>query len=182
MLQFCLFVSAQMTDEEQGRFLAIYHAHIELIKKITYKYIENQVDAEDAMQETLLAIARNLHKLTDPESIETRVYISKVAKSAAMNLLRKSKATVLLPLEENINKAMEEIEAEVAAEEGYQQIKAYLKSLPDQYIDPLTLYIVLGMSVKEISLALGRSAFTVKSQIRRGQQMLRKKFGKGLLS
>ncbi len=37
MLQFCLSLAQQMTDEEQDRFLAIYKTHFELIKKITYK-------------------------------------------------------------------------------------------------------------------------------------------------
>ncbi len=134
------------------------------------------------MQDTLLAIARNIHKLSAPDSIETKIYVSKAAKSATMNILRKSGATVLLPLEDHTDKAMEEIEAEVAAEGGYQQIAAYIKLLPAPYIDPLTLYIVLGMSVKEISLALNRPVSTVKSQIRRGQEMIQNKFGKGLLS
>ena len=48
--------------------------------------------------------------------------------------------------------------------------------MPPQYIDALTLRLIHGMSAGEIAIALHRSPNTVRSWLRRGQQMLRKRF------
>ena len=48
--------------------------------------------------------------------------------------------------------------------------------MDEKYKDVLTLYYLVGLSVKEIALALGRSMNTVNTQLTRGKQLIIKKF------
>ena len=48
--------------------------------------------------------------------------------------------------------------------------------MDEKYKDVLTLYYLVGLSVKEIALALGRSMNSVNTQLTRGKQLIIKKF------
>lgn len=175
MLAFYLSV-VPMSEEESDTFIKIYETYLPLMSKIASKYLPSKYDQEDAVQNAMLAIARNIKKLQDPQSDSVRIYITKVVKSAAIDLLRENNRHRYIAKDFDLRDNGEEMPNAVAAENIYDQLVAFIKTLPPQYVDPLTLFIVLELTPQEIAMALGRSANTVRTQLRRGQAMIRKKF------
>ena len=175
MLAFYLSV-VPMSAEESDTFIKIYDAYLPLMSKIACKYLTSPQDQEDAVQDAMLAVARNIKKLQDPYSNEVRIYVTKVIKCAAVEILRENNRHAHIAPTDDLRDDDQNIAQEVAAENIYDQLIAFINTLPSQYVDPLTFFIVLELSPQEIATALGRSVHTVRTQLRRGQQLIRKKF------
>jgi RNA polymerase sigma factor (sigma-70 family) len=142
---------------------------------IAYKYLRQKEDVEDALQDAFAAIARNIHKLKEPSSIETEAYVCKTAKHTAISILRKRKSCV--DLEDCYDLASEEnVEQSAVTTDLYARVMRYIKSMPAHYVDVLTLHLVHNMSAKEIAISLCRPYHTVRSTIYRGLKMLRENF------
>ena len=75
--------------EKEEKFHTVYALYKARMAKIAHKYCTVREDAEDALQNALLAILRNLDKLGDPASPATAVYVCKATKSACIDLLRR---------------------------------------------------------------------------------------------
>ena len=176
MLTIFLNVLQTLSEAEGEIFTQIYLEHQELMNKIICKYLSNTYDREDAVQDTLLSIARNIHKLADAPAHSVKLYVVKAAKSCAINICRKNSKNAHFPPIGDVADVGTDLLEDLAEGELVAKIVAFIKAMPAQYIDPLTLYIVLELSPGEISVALERPLNTVRSQLRRGQSMLREKF------
>ncbi|MBQ9777655.1 MAG: sigma-70 family RNA polymerase sigma factor [Clostridia bacterium] len=173
MLQY--FLSTIEDPLHRSNFKEIYFLYRQKMMNITYKYLKKKEDAEDALQDAFAGIVQNIHKLKDPTSIETEIYVCKAAKNAAISILRKQKHF------ENIEDCYalasdDNIEQNAITTDLYERVMRYIKTMPPQYIDVLTLHLVHNMTAKEIAISLHRPYNTVRSSIYRGLKMLQENF------
>ena len=169
------FLSTIEDPSHRSKFEEIYFSYRKKMTNIAYKYLEKREDVEDALQDAFAAIARNIHKLREPSSIETEAYVCKTAKHAAISILRKQKC--ITDIETCYDLAGEEdIEQAAIKTDLYDRVMRYIKSMPAHYVDVLTLHLVHNMSAKEIAISLRRPYHTVRSTIYRGLKMLRENF------
>ena len=165
----------RQSAEKEEKFHTVYALYKARMAKIAHKYCTVREDAEDALQNALLAILRNLDKLEDPASPATAVYVCKATKSACIDLLRRRHGSEP-PLDCEALVDSTDIPGDAARQDLYARALHFLGTLPQIYVDTLTLYLVNGLGVREIARITGEPVGTVKTRIRRGQAMLREKF------
>ena len=77
--------------EEKRKFVLIYEKYRYLLYKVVFDVLQDSYLAEDALQEALWKIAKNMEKLGEIEALATKRYIITVAKGAAIDIYRKRK-------------------------------------------------------------------------------------------
>ena len=74
---------------------------------------------------------------------------------------------------ENFGDVSDDVSDEVLSEMNYNSVVEAIRSLPENYAEPLYLYHVRDMSVKDIAASLCTSEETVKKRLQRARQKLR---------
>ena len=139
--------------------------------------------AEDAVQESFLRISKNLERLADIYSPETRGYILTITRNASLSVLKVRKGITdrECPLDEieNVQESCD-IEQEVISKAGFEELVSTIRELPKIYADVLYMDWVMELSIHEISVQLGLQEDTVKKRINRGKKTLQKQLIKKL--
>ena len=144
--------------------------HYDMIFSICRKLTGNEDDANDAVQESLISIARGLPSFRRTSKLSTWIY--RITTNAALDELRKRKRRPIpvdeldyLPNETNF-----QLEDAVVSS---LDIKAALDRLPEEFRTPIVLREQLGMNYSEISSILDIPTGTVKSRIARARSKLK---------
>ncbi len=132
--------------------------------------VRDDATADDLTQETLLKVFRSRAALRDGQRIEAWLY--RIARTTLIDHYRKTK-----PLEE----LPEVLATEPADEVGELRtavmvsMKRFLEELPEAYREPVRLAELEGIPLARIALRSGLSLTAVKSRVRRGRAMLKRK-------
>lgn len=151
-----------------GKILRKNH---EYIYKMAYIYIGNKEDALDIMQEATIQSMSSIHTLKEPSYFLTW-FCTIMARQASKVIKQKIQIRELQnspefeeedDLEKNENQAIDVLESVMNLEDKYRLI--------------LQLFYYQGFSVKEISELLKMPEGTVKTNLKRGREALRKVLG-----
>lgn len=169
-----LFFAALIDDEKDKlTFEHIYDVYQLRMLHIALGILKNQEDAEDAVQETLLKIARTIKSVpTDNEKL-LNAYVYTAIRNTSLTMLN---------LKEN-RKQTVELDAipltggadpfdMMSQMESYDTLQALIRTLPEQYQEVLMLRYAVGLKPKQMAVLLGRKVTTVQQQITRGKQLL----------
>ena len=133
------------------------------ILRLAYSYVHNRHDAEDILQETLINIL--LSNPSFENSAHAKRYMLKTAANLSKNFLKKSRLRRTDTLQQDLA-------------ETQQESLAYLwqavKQLPVSQREAVHLFYEEGYHIKEISIILNRKEPTVRSDLRRGRETLRR--------
>lgn len=77
-------------DDDRAKFEILYSEYRKRMVYIAYSVLRNSEDAEDAVHDTFIKIARNMNSIGDPKSNETLSYVLKATKNTAINLSKKN--------------------------------------------------------------------------------------------
>ena len=155
---------------------------------IAYRYMRNEEDALDALQESFIKIYKNLHTFNEQSQFDTWVY--RIVVNTCHDMLRKNKSRAeQSALYKNADD--EEVVIEIAdtrpgpaelleqkEESGY--ILRCLDKAGDDHKEVLTLRDIHGFSYEEIAGMLDCSMGTVKSRISRARIKLKEIYLAGL--
>ena len=122
-------------------------------------------DAEDAVQETVIAYFRKAPDFSDTE--HEKAWLITVARNKCRSMQRFRKRHQAL--------GEEALETVPQDEESSHIIEA-LMSLPEKYRLALTLHYIKGYKVDEIAKMIGRTPSAVKMQLSKGRELLGKKY------
>ena len=87
--------------EEQSKFRALAARYERLMFHVARQILPNQQDAEDAVQEAFLAIAKNFSKIFAVDSPKTKAFVVIVTENKAIDIARKNARQVQqVPLED----------------------------------------------------------------------------------
>ncbi len=135
--------------------------------------------AEDLLQDTLLAAFRSLDQLTEPAKF--RSWLLRIAQNQAIDATRrglrqkrKEKPNLLVMRQES--SPSEEAERG----ETRQKVLAVLRALPEEYRLPLTLRYLSGASYETIQMEMGLSNGSLRGLLHRGMKMLREEVERSL--
>ena len=160
-------------DDDRAKFEILYNEYRKRMVSTAYSILRNHEDAEDAVHDTFIKIARNMNSIGDPKSNEALSYILKATKNTAINLSKKNTTRnkhIQLENVENISDG--QFFEELHIQENYREVVAAIQNLNDTYRDVLFYYFVEGMKAKDIADLLGRNKSTVQQQIIRGKKKL----------
>jgi RNA polymerase sigma-70 factor (sigma-E family) len=127
-------------------------------------FTDDRTAAEDLVQEAFIRLARNAHRIQD----DTKA--AQYLRSIVVNLARDHNRRGLVSLRHRPPAVPDEPSAEETAsrEESRREVVAALRSLPHRQRECLALRYYLELPVEEIAEALGVSANSVKTHLKRG--------------
>ena len=171
MLQTLLTLIEEQAD--RIRFEDIYNGYYKQMLMVAGSVLDNQADAEDAVQDALLRIARNMTALRNREDWAIRGYVLTVVKNAALQIhnrdRRYGKKT------DSRSNPMEETDGvfqRVINLLDYDLLLRAVQHLDYRYRQVLTLAYLQEMCPREIADLLGRKEDTVRKQLYRGRKLL----------
>ena len=170
-----LMIYASVIDDaaELRRFEKIYYLYRNQMFFVANKILNDEHEAEDAVQNAFMGIAQNIKSLPTDDKRVVRAYTLTAAKNAALNLLpQKQRRDMQLDIDEVDIAADEDVFELVAASEDRETISRAIEKLPDIYGDVLLLHCVCGLKIEHTALMLGRKKATVEKQITRARKLV----------
>lgn len=148
-------------EKDADAFDLLMRPQLQRMYRIAISILENEEDAADAIQETVLKCWQKLGQLKNEEYFQT--WLTRILINQCKNILKARKKYVLV----------EEI-PEVEYEEPYEtdDWKTILNNLDEKYRIVLELYYVEGFSTKEIAKLLHIKDVNVRSRMSRGRKQL----------
>ena len=166
---------AVMIDEETQRrnYETIYTGYRQQMLAVAFRVLGDAGEAEDAVQNAFLGIAKHIAKVPEGDEKVLRAYVLTAARNAALSLLEKrQQRPPETALDEAFTAADEDLFQKVAASEDYEALLRAIRKLDLCYREVLMLVFVQEHSVKEAAEILGRREGTVRQQLNRGRKKL----------
>jgi RNA polymerase sigma factor (sigma-70 family) len=164
-----LIILCKRGDEKAQREL--YDKFSGKMFRVCYRYLQNQMDAEDALSNGFVKIFQGLNKLEYRGKSATEAWMKKIMINECLMFLRKKK--VFSGISEEVENVMESAVIPVDDLE-VEEIYALILKLPDGYRTIFNLYVIEGYNHKEIGAQLGISENTSKSQLHKARIMMQK--------
>ncbi len=163
---------------EETAFGEFYSRHRRPLYVLLLSYVRSRETAEELLQETFLALLRNLDKLDGREDF--RPYLARTARNLAIDWLRRERcgeralrARAADPLFRRANAAPAD------ANEDAERMSALLYDLPDEQREAVVLHGLAGLTFREIAELLSVPENTVVSRYRYAIEKLRTAFARG---
>ncbi len=149
---------------------------------IALKYMKNQEDALDVLQESFLKIFRHLNKFHEESKFDTWVY--RIVVNTCNDMLRKNSHHVkdihIYQINSDSKEEMMDFvdpepnpEESFFQKEGYSQIELCMESLTPEHREIIILRDIQEMTYDEICHILDCNVGTVKSRLNRARTKLR---------
>lgn len=123
-------------DDDRAKFEILYNEYRKRMVYIAYSVLGNNEDAEDAVHDTFIKIARNMNSIGDPKSNEALSYILKATKNTAINLSKKNTTrNKHIHLEDVENMTDEHFFEKLSVSKDYEKIVSAIRNLNDTYRD-----------------------------------------------
>ena len=142
-------------------FDLLMRPQLQRMYRIAISMVENEEDAADAIQETVLKCWQKVGQLKNEEYFQT--WLTRILINQCKDILKARKKYVLV-------EEMPEIEYEDQYETD--DWKAILNNLEEKYRVVMELYYVEGFSTKEIAKLLHIKEVNVRSRMSRGRKQL----------
>lgn len=157
--------------------------HYDRVHAVCRRIAGSSRDADDAAQEAMIRIVRNLDKFDGRSAFGTWAY--RIATNTSLDELRKRKRRPQLSIvgdtDDEVGSRREPVDdmshRRVDAVADRMAIDAALADLSEEFRAPVVLRDVAGLDYAEIADELGVPIGTVKSRIARGRRMLVERLG-----
>lgn len=170
---FCLLLID--TEEGKRKFVIIHEKYRNLMLKVAYNVLEDTHEAEDAVQEAFIKVARNMKSIGEVDSDKTKRFLITVTKRTAIDILRRKRSRGRY---ETYVDEMEHVKAPVVYQEtdiDSAQLDV-LKNLSPKYRDVFILKYAYCYDNKDIAGILGIAEGTVRQRIARGKIKIQEAF------
>ena len=170
-----LFLIMLDSDEDRSKFVQLYHKYRYFLWYLACERLQDDHLAEDAVQETFLALTHHIDKVGCVESAATRNFLATIVKNKATDLWRKRQGI----MEEK--EASPKQEAEVFGEdvldqylvkESYERILQAIQKLDEIYRVVFEYKYLHELSDREIADLLGVTLKVVNVRIFRARKKL----------
>lgn len=128
------------------------------------------------MSNVLLILTKNIRKIRVEDKDVLKAFIITITKNEAANALKEKNKDLKNISHQSVKKQPREsaIEQNLMIKEAYSKTLKAVKNIPFEYGRVLILKYVNDLSVYEISKILNRNRSTIRVQLKRGKDMLRK--------
>jgi len=150
---------------DQEAFQELYRLYAPTVHGVILAKVPRD-EVQDIVQEAFLAAYKNLHSLRDDKLFGP--WLVKIARNYAINYYRRTKPT---------DELSDDLRARASRKTEAAEILAEIRSLAECYREPLILRLVEGMTGKEIAERTGLKPESVRVNLHRGMEMLRKRLG-----
>ncbi len=165
-----VFTEMPETAEERLQIEEIFHTYGKLMFHVANKILNNDHDAEDAVQQALFTIYQNLEKISEIKCPQSRSFIVTIVERKAIDLYRAKQRNAAIPFEEEFINVLAASVADAAAERT--DLAKEMAKLPTRYRELLFLKYDNGYSEREIAVMYSMTEANVKKTIQRAKKKL----------
>ncbi len=165
---------AQARKGRGQAFNLLMRRHSPMVVRYLTRLLGNMDDAQDAAQETFVALHRNLHRF-DPNRTFV-AWLFHIARNKGRDALRKRTAMRWLGGDESVEQFASTAPApdiEVSDRQTLEQVDRAIQDLPEGLKTPLLLSAIEGLSHGEIGTVMGLTSKAVEVRIYRARSKLR---------
>lgn len=187
-----VILMAMVEDDDKPLIEHMYDQYEKQLYLLAYDIVKNHHDAQDCVQDTFEAAARNIHRYRE-RSEDSRIYLLRAAcRNIAIDKYRKNARTprhTPLTAEEDdgtenepwkLADPDEDMFAELVGSLTAERLVELIRSLAPKYREVIILHYYEEMSVPEIAEQLGVTAKTVYNRMNKAYDLIREKGGKEL--
>lgn len=168
------YLLKQIATGDEDALQVLYKKYSQVLYSTAYEILRNKEEADEAIQDAFVRLWNKAH-LYDPEKARAFSWIYQVARRVFLN--RRAKKNDLLQFSNEINEFIADPNEHSSEEiETREDLNHHLSEMPEAQQTCLRLALVNGLTAKEISEKTGTPHGTVKTWIRRGVLILRRKF------
>lgn len=170
-----LFMYVAMIEDnaELIRFEEIYYGYRKQMLVVANRVLHNMDDAEDAVQNALLGIAKHIKSVPAQDERVVRAYVLTAAKNAALSLLpKKQQRDGMADISELTVAAQDDLFQQVLNAQDYDLLLCAMRRMDPPYREVLMLTYVQEQSLKATAHILQRKEETVRKQLYRGKKLL----------
>lgn len=149
----------------------LYEKYSALLYAVCLRYIHDEMDAEDILHDSFMTIFDKIRSFDYRGEGSLKAWMTRIVVNLSLKHIRDSHHFMFEEIKEdnalcNLEPETEDLPPEL--------LFKFILSLPDGYRTVFNMYVVEGMSHKEIALALGITEGTSASQLHRAKAMLAK--------
>lgn len=164
----------KLNSKDKLALSVLYDRFVQIVYNISFRILNNVVDAEDVTQEVFIQIWNKANTFdSDRGSVST--WINTIARSRAIDKFRKNKNILnnLSISDESININIKTESDSIEAYERKQIITNALKSLPNEQYVAINIVYLSGYTHSEAAKIIGIAEGTLKTRLRLGISKLR---------
>ncbi len=150
-------------------FSELYRQNYGAIERYIRRRVGDEHLAGDLVAETFLGALDKLSGYQD-RGLPFRAWLYAIASSQVSRWARRRKPEQLASREPLADHRQSEDSSQAAA---IQRVRMALLALPARYQDPLALYYIEELSVRQVAQTLGARVGTIKARLARGRKRLR---------
>ena len=162
-----ILLTALDNAADRREFTILFERYHIQMEKVAIHILQEQKDAEDAVQNAFMQVIRHFEKTHEIGCEELLYWLISIVKNEALMIMRKKRHTI--PLEDWDGYA-----ESVGNTDDYAAIIELFVHLPETYRTVLEMKILLQYTDREIAKHLGLSETAVSTRINRGRALLRK--------
>lgn len=149
-------------------FHTLVNTHAQYLYAVACKWVKSGADAEDLVQETLLAALQGIRRFEGRSSFRTWLVVILNRQAALWHRQGRIRKTVALPEDEQMATTDRQTQADAKMD-----LEAILSQISPEFKEILVLREMEGLSYDEISQTLNIPRGTVESRIFRAREQLR---------
>lgn len=165
-----MYLQMLETSEEKVRFEELVHTYKNLMFYVANQILNNEHDAEDAVQQAFFAILKNFEKISEIKCPKTRLFVVTIVERKAIDLYRSKQEKAAVPFEEEFINVPATSAVEAAADKT--DLARAMAMLPARYRELLFLKFDIGYSEREIAVMYSMTEANVKKTIQRAKKKL----------
>lgn len=170
-----------MQKGDQSQFSELYDLTNASAMVVAKKYLKQEADCEDVVQEAYITALNKINDLQKPESFSS--WLNQIVATRSLNVLRKKNPVMFSEM------TAEEDDADIDFEDESPQfspekitdmeavssaVSEVMDSLPEMQRDALWMHYGQDIPIKDIAEAAGVSENTIKSRLKQGRDKLYK--------
>jgi RNA polymerase sigma factor (sigma-70 family) len=171
----------ELNFEDKGELIEqLMNLYVEKVYLLAFSFVKDRGLAEDISQEVFFKCYKYIDNFRGESSLKSWIY--RITVNTSMDFLRKKSPKPLFFEEEVFDyfKMSESTEAAFLKAKRNEQLLQMVLMLPLKYREVILLHYFLDIPVNEIADTLKMNTNTVKTRLKRGRDILRKKLEKGL--
>ncbi|MGO3707516.1 MAG: RNA polymerase sigma factor [Mesonia hippocampi] len=168
MIQHQLIEACRQNDRKAQ--LKLYEKYSQGMYYVALRFMKNEHDAEEAMQEGFIQAFTKLHQFTG--EVTFGAWLKRIVINKSIDMLKARKLDLVALDEHRVAKVEEDNNWDVADSVTIDQVKEAIAKLPERYKYPVMLFLIEGYDHEEISEILNITAVSSRTLVHRGKKKL----------
>ena len=168
------YLSLIETEEERQLFARLYELHKKQMHYVANQVLRNDTMSEDAVHNAFEGVARNMKSLEGKTEEDMKNYLLKASQNAALNLSKRERKQEDYYVHLDSEAADDDVLEELCAKLDRETVVHAILQIKEPYSAVLYCHFVMDMDDKQMADTFHRKPATVRQQLSRGREKLKK--------